>query len=350
MMWIIFNYIDLLLFLYFALCVGTIGIHALAAKKSTHDIKRQINKAKQYRYAIIVDASGFDLRQPNCLKSLAEQDYNNDLYDVLLQKENHYPSTIDSILDEIDDSTKKYDNIILLDIADVIPQDFITRMNIAYCLSNMPIEAHKIDSSHLMKESLHKSIKEEVYTQLFKNGCASLGLPYKMKLTNGMLMNIAWIRKYKELFYDLSQSNFYLAMRGQYVVFLNDFYIYYDEASLAKRHEARTAINKEKHLDNKGRINYTQEISANRMALTMDLAVILLISRFLPTLRFMWLSLTVIGAITMVIDFSSSVKWIILLLLLTFFIMLCIPNRLVTKHFDYALLRLLFENKTKRTK
>ena len=139
----------IIFFLYFLLCVGAIGVHALYAQKSSYDIKHHINKAKKYRYAIIIEASGFDLEQPNCLEMLSQQDYDQNLYDILILQDNTQVITIDHILERVAASAKAYDNIILLDIEDIIPLDFISKMNAAYYLSSMPVQAHKIDSINI---------------------------------------------------------------------------------------------------------------------------------------------------------------------------------------------------------
>lgn len=339
MMWSIFNYIDLFLFLYFLLCVVAIVVHVISSRKS-NNMRLPVDGVKIYRYAIIVNALSFDLKHSNCLSKLTEQDYDHNMYDIFLIKDSSESYSIDAIIEKINDSSKDYKNLILLDIEDIIPTSFITRMNVAYNLSGTAIQAHNIDTTRTDKETLHTSIKDEVYRQLYQNGRSSLGLSSRVE-TNGILLNIKWLKKNRDLFQNPSQTDLYLAARDQYIVFLNDLYIDSNTRNLSDRHKKQEEKDN-KSISQKNKVNYFKAIRCNQINLTSDLAIPLLMSSFIPPLRLLWISITSITIVTMFLGLYFCLKWIILLLILTFFIMVTIPDKLVTKHFDKAVLKLLF--------
>ena len=346
-MWSIFNYIDFLLFLYFFICAIAIAIHVISSRNS-HNTNLSTDKVKEYRYAIVINALYFDFQQDNCLDKLSKQDYNRSRFDLFVLKDSNVTFSIEAIIEKINNSSKDYDNVIFLDIEDSIPLDFITKMNVAYNMSAMPIQAHKIDTSNTKKETLHIAIKDEVYRQIYYNGRSSLGLASRIE-TNGILLNLKWLKNNRNLFQDQSQTDLYLAARGQYIVFLDKLYIDSKTNNMSERRNKSEQLedNDKKYMSQKIRFNYFKAIKSNQIDLTIDIAIPLLMSSLMPSLRILWISITSIAIITMYIEFYLCLKWFILILILTFFIMITISDKLVTKHFDKAILKLLFNSHKK---
>lgn len=346
-MWSIFNYIDSLLFLYFFTCVIAIVIHVVSSRNA-HNTNLSTDKVKEYRYAIVVNALYFDLQKDNCLDKLSEQDYNRNRFDLFVLKDSNETFPIEAVIKKINNSSKDYDNVIFLDIEDSIPLNFITKMNIAYNLSAMPIQAHKIDTSNTKKETLHIAIRDEIYRQIYQNGRSALGLASRIEI-NGILLNLKWLMNNRNLFQNQSQTDLYLATRGQYIVFLDELYIDSKTCNISERRnrDKQLKSNDKKYMSQKNRFNYFKAIKSNQINFTIDIAIPLFMSSLIPSLRILWISITSIAIITMYIELYSCLKWFLLILVLTFCIMITIPNRLVTKKFDKAILKLLFNIKKK---
>lgn len=341
-MWNIVYLMDLFLFLYFFVCVTAIVIHIISSRKSKN-FRLHSNTIKIYRYAIIVDAIYSDSKCRNCLLDLSKQDYDNTMYDVFLL-EDKKKSFIANIISIIADFTKPYDNLILLDIENGIPTNFISEMNLAYNLSGTSIQAHNIDFNNKNIESLQIAIQNEVYRQIFQHGRSSLGLPPRVE-QNGILLNLKWLKENINFLESPTQTDFYLASDEQYCAFLNNLYIVCNTNNFTQKRKRYQERKKQPILGKKQ--NYFQAIKSNKIDLNTDLMITLLMSLFIPSIKLIWMSIISLTIITIVIDFNSCIKWLVLLLTFSFFIMANIPDKLVTKQFDRAIFKLVFNNNKK---
>jgi len=338
-MWNIVNLMDLFLFLYFFVCVTAIVIHIISSRKS-NNLGLHSNTIKIHRYAIIIDTIYSDSKCRNCLLDLSKQDYDNTMYDVFLLK-NKKESFIANIISIIADFSTPYDNLILLDIENSIPTNFISKMNIAYNLSGTSIQAHNIDLNNRNIESQQIAIQNEVYRQIFQNGRSSLGLPPKVE-QNGILLNLKWLKENINILESPNQTDLYLASDEQYCAFLNNLYIVCNTDKFTQKRKLYQKRKRQPILAKKK--NYFQAIKSNKIDLNTDLMITLLMSLFIPSIKLIWISIISLTIITIVIDFNSSIKWLVLLLTFSFFIMASIPDKLVTKHFDWAIFKLVFNN------
>ena len=180
----IFGFSTLYIFI-FALA----GLFNFKQKKSKDDIQR--------RFAILIPGYKEDTVVVEVATEAIKQNYPKELFDVIIVADGFHQETLDTlkqidirlVVVELEFSTKsralnaalrnldkEYDVAVVLDADNIMENDFLKKLNIAFSAGNRVIQAHRVAKNMDTSYAILDAASEEINNHIFRKGHRVLGL------------------------------------------------------------------------------------------------------------------------------------------------------------------------------
>ena len=207
--------IEFVLYIYFAVCVGYIVIFSVAScffksqqYPQSHDFKR---------FAILIPAYKEDNVILDCIHSVLQQTYPEQLYDVIVVSDgmddatNHLlylESRITLLKIQEQESSKakalrlatehisylRYDYVIILDADNLIPTDYLYELNKAVSQGAKAIQTHRKAKNLNSDTAILDAVIEEMNNTIFRKGHIQLGFSSAL-IGSGMVIDFQWFKQ-----------------------------------------------------------------------------------------------------------------------------------------------------------
>lgn len=207
--------IEFVLYIYFAVCVGYIVIFSVAScffksqqYPQSHDFKR---------FAILIPAYKEDNVILDCIHSVLQQTYPEQLYDVIVVSDgmddatNHLlylESRITLLKIQEQESSKakalrlatehisylRYDYVIILDADNLIPTDYLYELNKAVSQGAKAIQTHRKAKNLNSDTAILDAVIEEMNNTIFRKGHIQLGFSSAL-IGSGMVFDFQWFKQ-----------------------------------------------------------------------------------------------------------------------------------------------------------
>lgn len=189
---ILITFIDWILFIPLALCVGYLFFFAIASRFQSHFIDKKFRPQKQCRFLVLFPAYKEDRVIVDSASSFLEQDYPAELYDVLVISDHMQPQTNDTLrrlgvtvleatytnsskakamkLAMHETPAEKYDAIVIMDADNTTVPSFLTRINQVYTQGFIALQAHRTSKNLTTNIALLDAVSEEINNAFFRSG------------------------------------------------------------------------------------------------------------------------------------------------------------------------------------
>ncbi len=316
--------------------------------------KQRYDTAKKKHKFII-----FFLARPNEDRSILEsvldlqnQDYPEDKYDIVVGYSDLRDSTIDELHDagietyQLDNSydsgsslkkimsvlpERAYDMIVLFDANNIVTNDFLTRMNEAYYSGCMAIQSHRVPMEIHSIFGRLGSVSEEINNSIFRKGHIQVGFSAALN-SSGIVIDYDWMKENADSLKRndvVKQLETGLLKQNIYIDYMNDVYTFITESQASggkfqKQHskwQRETLVNVFRELPRfilfilQGNWDYCNKI----------------FQWLLPSRVNLTLLIGLFACITFVYDWSISIKWFILLILLFVVYAVAAPDKIISK-------------------
>lgn len=347
-------FIDAILFLLFAIAVLYLFIFALAALKKKYAIypPADIN----HRFILLFPAYKADAIILKSVTSLLNQQYPKECFDIAVACKEMEEDTISrlqdlSVITIIDDHSdtktsliqyatsmlppNTYDMIILLDANNTVSPDFLTKINDAYYSGCQVVQTHRQSKDIQTDIEVLTALSEEINNAIFRKGHVRLGFSSAL-ISSGMAFDYTWFRNHVFL---LDKKDFDKPMEAMlfkeyiYIDYLEDVYTYDKKVSSSsdfyeqRRRWASTDSGRKAIWSIlKALINENWDYADKLFQWLMPSRLILLGLLFL------------LSALVFIIDWILAIKWIVLCIIMLITMSICIPDRMITRRFQRAII------------
>lgn len=345
----IIHILEIIFWIYFTCCVVYLAVFAVAAIFYKQSASKQIDKYA--KIAVVYPAYSEDKVILDAVKSSLNQNYPDDLYDVIVISDHMMDATNQSLsklsiilLQPIfEDSSKakalqytiahidnSYDAIIILDADNRVETDFIRRMNESYQNGHLAIQAHRTAKHLDTPIALLDAASEEMNNAIFRAGHVAIGLPSAL-IGSGMLFDFKWFVSHVDLLETAGEDKefeIFLVREKVNIEYLKDVPVYDEKTPKAeilknqrKRWIAAQLFSLKSHIAQLPRAIFTGNIGyADKI-----------IQWSLPP-RVLLIAVLFIGALVMsFINLIWSLKWWCLFLVLLLSLLISIPKWLWRK-------------------
>lgn len=212
---LLFKSIEYIIFIYLALSALYIFVFAFAGK--LYSLKKQrIQEAKKIRkFAVLIPGYKEDSVICEVAEQALKQDYPNEMFDVVIIADSFLPETIEKLkklpikLVEVvfEKSTKSkalnkamesigdnYDVALVLDADNIMENDFISKINIAFDQGFDVVQGHRIAKNTNNALAILDAISEELNNHIFRKGHRALGFSSGL-IGSGMAFNYAMFKE-----------------------------------------------------------------------------------------------------------------------------------------------------------
>lgn len=208
------NIVDWILFILLALCVCYLLLYAIASKfyHAPHFPEARTLR----RFAVLFPAYKEDRVIVPSVRSFLEQDYPQELFDIIVISDQMQPTTNDAlnslpirllIADYKESSKAKaltmamdtthdthYDIVVIMDADNLTSPNFLIEVNRAFDSGVRCIQAHRTGKNLNTEISILDGISEEINNGIFRSGHNVLGLSAALS-GSGMAFEAAWFRQ-----------------------------------------------------------------------------------------------------------------------------------------------------------
>lgn len=346
----VLHVVDAIIFLLFLISVMYLLFFALM---SLTKWKMRYDTAKRkHRFIIIyLTHAGDDENIINSVEDLQNQDYPMDKYDILVGYTGLRDTTIDQLqtlgietyqLDNSYDSgssikkimaalpEKAYDMTVLFDANNIVTNDFLTRMNEAYYSGCMAVQSHRVPVEIRSMMGRLSSISEEINNSIFRKGHIQVGFSAALN-SSGIVIDYDWMKenadslKKNDVVKQLETS---LLKQNIYIDYMNDVYTFITKGSSQKRYRAQhsrwqkeTFVSIFRELPRlplfifQGNWDYCNKILQWTIPSRINLTLLIALFAF----------------VTFIYDWSISIKWFILLIVLFIAYAVAAPDKVISK-------------------
>lgn len=206
--------IDWILFTLLALCVCYLLSYAIASKfyRTPHFPKAR----KLRRFVVFFPAYKEDRVIASSVRSFLQQDYPQELFDIIVISDRMQPSTnedlrslpIRLLIADYQDSSKAkaltmavdsirnehYDIAVVMDADNLTSPDFLAEVNRAFDSGIRAVQAHRTGKNLTTDISILDGISEEINNGIFRSGHNALGLSAALS-GSGMAFDADWFRR-----------------------------------------------------------------------------------------------------------------------------------------------------------
>ena len=306
---------DAILFLCFLIFVLYLFVFSVYSKR-----KPQYNyptAKKKYRFAVLFPAYQEDEVIIDSVKSFLSQEYSKGLYDIIVISNQMRQETIDNLktlsakvvemnspqstkiealkeaIHYIEERDIKYDNVVILDADNVVKPNYLEKINDALYAGCSALQTHRVAKNRDNSIAVLDSVSEEINNSIFRKGHTRLGFSSALS-GSGMAFEYDLFKNIIQDCHDIGEDKYMerkLLLQNVYIEYLEEVYTY-DEKVRGKRDF------------------YNQRL----------LGFIVLIASLLT-----------------ILDFITSIKWWLLLILLGITFSIAVPDYLVDRKFKKAI-------------
>ncbi len=350
---------DKIFFIIMTVSVAYLSIFALFSMWGVK--KRYPPSPKKYRFLILIPAYKEDKVIMDSVNSIINQDYPADRYKIVVISDKMSDET-NSKLSELslnllivspDESSKayalnyainnipdeKYDIVVILDADNIVECNFLTSINDAYYSGSTAIQAHRVAKNINSEMAVLDAISEEINNSIFRRGHINMGLSSAL-IGSGMAFDYKWFRKNSDKLKTSGEDKeleILLLKEGIFIDFLEHVMVY-DEK-----------IQKEAVFYNQRRRWLAAQFGSLIIGIKDLPGAIMKNNIDYIDKVFQWAlfpRIILIGFITIscvgtsLYDWTLSVKWWLLFILLVFTFAMAVPDYLVTKENSRTIKRL----------
>lgn len=350
--------LDWLLFVLVGCTVLYLFVFALAALLGRRE--QCPPASRNNRILVLIPAYKEDVVIESTVRSFLRQVYPVEQYDVIVIADHCRPSTVERLrqypvtvltpdfeeslkskslnyaMDYI--SPRKYDIVVILDADNTVEPHFLHVINDFYASGCQAIQAHRVAKNRNTETALLDAIFEEINNSIFRTGHVRMGLSSAL-VGSGMAFSFDWFRQNVGKLTSAGEDKELEALLMKqhiFVDFLPDLYVY-DEKTQKEQHfqtQRRRWMAAQFHslfsnLPNlipalfQRNLDYADKIIQwTLMPRIPMIGIILIMSVFL----FFW-------------DWTSAIKWWVMLFVVLGTFAMCVPDDLVNEDFDKAVKR-----------
>jgi cellulose synthase/poly-beta-1,6-N-acetylglucosamine synthase-like glycosyltransferase len=352
---------DFIIYFYFMFSVFYLFIFAVFSYRKRRDVYQK--SKKQYKYAVLFPSNGADIVIIDSVKSFLLQSYPKEKYDIVVVSENMKEETNEELKKlpiilleaEIKKSStaraleyavnnldsRAYDVVIIFEANNTVDVNFLEEINKAYHSGGMAIQTHRVAKSIKTNTSVLDAISEEMNNSIFRKGHVRMGFSGGL-IGSGMALNYDWfkknISKVKD-HYIAKELEAKLLKQGEYIDYLDDVYTY------AEKMQGASSFFKQRKewISSQSSSFWHTALDFPRalFAANFDYCDKLLQWMMLP--RSLLLAFTIaISVLLLFLEWTLSIKWWGLLLLLMLTFSLAIPEKFMNARTLKALISLPF--------
>jgi len=336
-------------FIFLATTLYILFFIIFSKKKRSDEYPKAIKKS---RFCILISLNYNNEDILDTIKNLIKISYPRDMYDIYI-----IPSTVvtDTTIQKIENLSAKiivptyketitkaksieyavnylidsgidYDACVILEPGDTIDENFLMKVNDAYCCGCVAIQTHRITKYIKTAEDELVSISEEINNAIFRKGHTNIGLSSAL-MKAGMVFDIEILRKYinttNSRTFEKQLEESFLKTRI-YIEYLDEVYTY-------------NSLNykKDGSLHRKEQVSRKFKFSAKSMFLPIALLnnnwdySDKLIQWLLPSRFLLILFIILFSVMSSLNDWTMSIKWWALLIILIITFISAIPDYLV---------------------
>ena len=209
-----YTFIDWILFILLALCVGYLLFYAIASKFYR---PQKLSEARiQRRFLVLFPAYKEDRVIVSTIRSFLKQEYPKEMYDVLVISDQMQPDTNAAlqtlpiclqVADYTNSSKAKaltlamnvtanesYDVVVIMDADNVTTPNFLAEINRAFDSGLHAVQAHRTGKNMNTDIAVQDAISEEINNGFFRSGHNAIGLSAGLA-GSGMAFDAHWFRR-----------------------------------------------------------------------------------------------------------------------------------------------------------
>ena len=209
-----YTFIDWILFILLALCVGYLLFYAIASKFYR---PQKLSEARiQRRFLVLFPAYKEDRVIVSTIRSFLKQEYPKEMYDVLVISDQMQPDTNAAlqalpiclqVADYTNSSKAKaltlamnvtanesYDVVVIMDADNVTTPNFLAEINRAFDSGLHAVQAHRTGKNMNTDIAVLDAISEEINNGFFRSGHNAIGLSAGLA-GSGMAFDVHWFRR-----------------------------------------------------------------------------------------------------------------------------------------------------------
>lgn len=357
----ILSIVDSVLFFLLAFSVIYLFIFALASLKKRKDIYPPAKR--ENRFAVLFPAYKEDNVIINSVKSFLNQNYNKEKFDVVVISDKMTAETnkllaalpikllkiqaeqsskakaLNFAIDQLD--SLKYDIVVIMDGDNIAEPDFLARINDAYDCGAKAIQAHRVAKNQNTDTAILDAASEEINNSFFRKGQMRFGLSSALS-GSGMAFDYDWFAKNIKQVSSSGEDKELerlLLRQGIYIEYLEDVIIY-DE----KTQNSSSFYNQRRRWLAAQYSILMQSLKDLPKAIfsgNADYCNKILQWMMLPRVLLLGL-IGLIAIATLFIAWSWAIKWWCLLFLFVLTFAIAIPDELVNKRLNKALIKIPF--------
>lgn len=357
----IVHIVDIVLFLLMALSVAYIFMFAVASLWNRNRVKVKVNPQKINKVLILIPAYMEDKVIMDSVNSALKQNYpknwlhivvisdkmsvdTNDklsLLPIRLFKINPYRSSkaLAMKLAMENFGEGEYNMVIIMDADNTFNEDFVSSLNEKFNAGVKAIQAHRIAKNTENDLSLLDAVSEEINNSIFRKGHVNLGLSSALA-GSGMAFEFTWFRenvKKLETTGEDKELELLLLKDKIYIEYIDELPVYD-----AKVVHQRTFYNQRRRwigTQYAALIKGIKWLPESIVKFNFDYIDKIIQWMLLPRVVIMGL-ISLLAVIFLIIDWTLSIKWLILLFCLTVALILATPNSMLSKRTLRALRKL----------
>ena len=209
-----YTFIDWILFILLALCVGYLLFYAIASKFYR---PQKLSEARiQRRFLVLFPAYKEDRVIVSTIRNFLEQEYPKEMYDVLVISDQMQPDTNAALqalpvclqVAGYTNSSKakaltlamnvtaneSYDVVVIMDADNVTTPNFLAEINRAFDSGLHAVQAHRTGKNMNTDIAVLDAISEEINNGFFRSGHNAIGLSAGLA-GSGMAFDVHWFRR-----------------------------------------------------------------------------------------------------------------------------------------------------------
>lgn len=347
---ILFTIIEWIFFICTAISVLYISIFVLAARKVQK--KAKTSTSVIYRYAVFFPAYKEDAVIETSVKSLLNQDYPKDKFDIVvisdkmgdatnerlsqlpikLLKVNFENSSKAKALQFAinETSTEKYNAIIILDADNTTDTDFLSKVNLSYSQGHKAIQAHRKAKNLNSETAILDAVSEEINNTIFRAGHVRLGLSSAL-IGSGMIFEYEWFKNNIHKVFTAGEDKEIeglLLQQHIHIEYLEDVYVYDEKIQKisAFKHQRRRWL----AAQYSSFFAMCKELPYAIKNKNMDYCDKVFQLSMFPRVINVFIIFTFAILLT-IIKWQAAIKWWVLFLLFSYVLYLAIPQYLLNK-------------------
>jgi len=342
----VIEWTDFIVFFLFLCSVGYLLIFSVSSLKNQKIVYRKAQK--QHRFLVIFTAYEIDKRIHDSINAFLKQTYPKSNFDlviiskiisesarrdlendpVILMKDpenQHFRAEmIESSINKMDSN---YDEIVIMKHGNTVEPNFLEEVNKAFYAGGMALQTHRILNNPRTNTGILNAISEEINNSIFRRGHVRLGFSSGLN-GSGMVFNYAWFKKHIGKIRQTSltkELEALLLRQGIFIQYLENVYTYDQRPGsisefnkqrhdwyTAKRFTLKDAVKDFPRALTAGNFDYCDKI----------------IQWMMPSKFILLFLICIVAIILIIVEWSLSIKWFLLLILLLLVFDLATPAKL----------------------